>query len=101
MARLIVGLAVIVVALGLVGLGILLGRIVGRKQERKAHASIDASTYYEMTELLRVVFGAQSLEDPAYIPDRMRERAAPVMKKINAPQRRPSRGDGYTWYLPS
>jgi len=87
MGRLLLVLAGIILIVGLVAAGIAIGRRLERAAARRQASFIDPTTYHEMSNFVRSVLGAQPVDDPAYIPEWMKEQGKPIIVKIGKAQR--------------
>lgn len=66
---------------------VLTGVAAGRLLERRRADHIDPQTYREMSNFVRLVLGAQPVDDPAYIPQWMKDEGQPVLRKIESRRR--------------
>lgn len=83
-----IALPVLLVLLGaIIWVVFWLGKRAGQELQKKAQGAIDPTTYYEMADFVRLVLGAQPVDDPAYIPEWMKEQGQPVLKKIGTARR--------------
>jgi hypothetical protein len=99
--RVILLIAVVIAFLAISYGFIATGRLLERAANKRNSARIDPQTYEEMANLIRLVFGAQPVDDPAYIPQWMKDEGQPVLRKIGTARRAVPPSDGPVWRLPS
>lgn len=87
LAKLILFIAALVILAGIIAMCIRAGIKIGEERESRRRGAIDPTTYYELANFVRLVLGAQPVDDPAYIPQWMKEEGQPLLKKIGTARR--------------
>lgn len=87
LAKLILLIAALVILAALITLCVRAGIKIGEGRQSGRRRAIDPTTYYELANFARLVLGAQPVDDPAYIPEWMKEEGKPLLKKIGTARR--------------